>query len=212
MERLHLNRATVAGVGTTAALVAAVLAVSLVVGGLVAYTASPKGPLVSAQPSLALPDSGGSLSAVTDSAGRPLVVPRVAATPVRATTRPARKDATPRPVAPAASKVDQPVEPGQRKTPAYTGATPDDSVVTKPPTVTEPARKLAESVAKTTNTLGTGLGTAVQQTTGGLDQATAPLVPSLTPVLQAVGQGAAALITSTTDALANVIRRLGGGT
>lgn len=216
MERLHLNRATVAGVGTTAALVAAVLAVSLVVGGLVAYTASPRGPLVSGQPSLALPGSGGALAAVTDGGRRPLVVPRIAATPAPATTRPAaRTSGAGTGGTQAATKVASPVKPRPRKVPAFTSTTStgpaDPGPAPATGTVTEPARKVTSSLSDTTSSLGNGLGTAVQQTTGGLDKATAPLLPSLSPVLHAVGQGAANLITSTTDALAEVIRRLGGG-
>lgn len=214
MERLHLNRATVAGVGTTAALVAAVLAVSLVVGGLVAYTASPRGPLVSGQPSLALPGSGGALAAVTDGGRRPLIVPRSAATPARAATRPAART-TRTGGTQAATKVAPPVKPRQRKVPAFTSTATagpaDPGPAPAPAAVTEPARQVASNLSNTTSTLGNGLGTAVQQTTGGLDKATAPLLPSLSPVLQAVGQGAANLIATTTDALANVIRRLGGG-
>lgn len=215
MERLHLNRATVAGVGTTAALVAAVVAVSLVVGGLVAYTASPRGPLVSGQPSLALPGSGGALAAVTDGGRRPLVVPRSAATPARAATRRASRT-TGRGAGAggsrAATKVAPPVDPRRRKVPAFTStATPEPGPAPAHATVTEPARQVTSKLSDTTSTLGSGLGTAVQQTTGGLDKATAPLLPSLSPVLQAVGAGAANLIASTTDALANVIRRLGGG-
>jgi hypothetical protein len=55
MSRLIANRATIAGIGTTAVLLAAIVSVSVILGGIVAFTASPSGPLSTSQPSLALP-------------------------------------------------------------------------------------------------------------------------------------------------------------
>ncbi|MCW3015325.1 MAG: hypothetical protein JWO02_2417, partial [Solirubrobacterales bacterium] len=79
MRRLTAHRATIAGIGSTAALLAAVVAVSLIVGGLVAYTASPSGPLATAEPSLALPGAPDA-AAATSRRQTALVLPAARAT------------------------------------------------------------------------------------------------------------------------------------
>ncbi|MCW2959072.1 MAG: hypothetical protein JWP18_1875, partial [Solirubrobacterales bacterium] len=75
MSAHSVNRATIAGLGTTAALLAAVIAVSLVVGGLVAYTGSPSGPFVTREPRLALPAGTADATPRAARTRAPLVVP-----------------------------------------------------------------------------------------------------------------------------------------
>ncbi|MCW3039881.1 MAG: hypothetical protein JWM31_1786 [Solirubrobacterales bacterium] len=222
--RLTAHRATIAGIGSTAALLAAVVAVSLIVGGLVAYTASPDGPLATSEPALSLPGRAPSPGA-TD--GQALVVPAAAARRAPTATRPAGSGpgTTPRAVRQTAPTSGErtPASTGTSTGPAGTGRPPSPvSTASTTPSAgsgltgltgllpAEPVKGVTSALAETTDAVGTNLGGGLQQTVAGLGRIVGGLLPPLAPTLEKAAQGANAAITGTTDTLSDLVRGLGG--
>lgn len=225
MPRATASRATVAGLGTTAVLLAAVLTVSLLLGGLVAYTASPAGPLVTGRPSLALP----TIARDSRPATIALVVPEAPAR--RATPAPAAA----RRAAPAAAAAG---ERPRRRVPSRTGtprtatkqpvgargggaSSPGTTTATAGPPTSSPGTAAAKPVtsavtglknglADTTQATGQVLGGTVQAVTDGLGGAVGRANAAVGDTVKQVGAGVGTIVTAATDVLAGLVRGLGG--
>lgn len=223
MPPLTAHRATIAGIGSTAALLAAVIAVSLIVGGLVAYTASPDGPLATAEPALSLPkratvtaDRANDLALVVPASATRTATPPGAPSTVRAA-------ATGGTTSPPTTATQVAGAPGTAKSsagrrPTATASVPPTSTATAatttgspgPTPAAVPLNHLTTALADTTNAAGAGLGGTLQNSVGGLGKVVAQILPVLGPTLQKAAEGANAAITGTTDTLANIVRGLGG--
>ncbi len=217
MPVLSANRATIAGLGSTAALLAAVLAVSLLVGGLVAYSGSSAGPLVAGEPWMALPGSGADTPRQAAAAQPPLTLP-----PARPAVRVSAPQAVRGPVAsdprsagrpesaPVTSTPAGPVGTGTGTEPAPTsdGGPPAPAAVPGLPAlpVPVPTAVLPDVTAST----GQALGGAVRGVLGAVGSVVATVAPRLGPPVDALGVGLGGTVTHTTDVVADVLRRLGG--
>lgn len=224
MPSLTAHRATIAGVGTTAVMLAAVITVSLLVGGLVAYTASPAGPLVTGPPSLALPQTAADTDPGAAGRSAPLVLPPAPLAATIAASAGVPVADAPAPTvgaAPATSGLATSTEssPGASTASAGPAATtptqpqPAASPAQVAPVARpEPVRTLTGVLADTTASTGQGLGGALKATTDGLGTVVEAVIPSLGQTLKQVGLGASTVVSATTDVLAAIVRRLGGDT
>ncbi|MCW2999918.1 MAG: hypothetical protein JWN65_3467 [Solirubrobacterales bacterium] len=207
MRRLTDHRATIAGLGSTAALLAAVVAVSVIVGGLVAYTASPAGPLATGDPSLALPvapDAFGSASRQTV-----LVLPGASLT--GPATAPGTGAGTPaRPGAAAPGLIGLGASGGIARDPGGTQPNAGAGTGSTPAVRPVPPPSLSEGLADTTSSAGQNVAGGLGQTLGGIGAAVGGVSPQLG---QAVGEAGATLapaVMQTTETVAGLVRGLGG--
>lgn len=214
------NRATIASLGSTAALLAAVVAVSLVVGGLVAYSGSPAGPLIAGEPRLVMPGSAADASISARQTARPLVLPAAgrAATTVPAASagrasRARTRIATP---APGPAPTTGSARPA---TPLVAGPAPVTGSGQIIPATTPPAGLLpsvpsapavTSGLADTTTALGRTLGGTVRGTVGIVGAVVGQVSPSLGHTVDGLGVGLGGTVAGTTDGVAGLLRRLVG--
>ncbi len=190
MLRVTTSRATIAGIGSTAALLAAVIAVSLIVGGLVAYTASPSGPLATSEPALALP-----LRATPDEAQRQaaLVLPPDAQAVAPAATTSAAGAGDGGPGTTPATPANASEGTGATGSSGLAAPAVADPVATLP---TDPPRPVDPSPTDTLGTVGGTLGGTLNETIGGISDAIATLTPRLGVVVTTAGAGLGTAVTS----------------